>query len=282
MSLKKLFIYFWLCWVFVAVRGLSLVEASRRYSSLQCMGFSLQWLLLLRSTGSNCTVFSHCGASQGSNLCPLHWQVDSYPLYHQGNPWKLLNSSPRWLCHLTSPAAPGSSWAPAPLRFCGRCPHRVPVPSLLDPDIHVFPLSLSRSSAQSQGKCRSGESSCHLGPIVLAFGSSALCFPGPSCSCVRSPRSSAQLSPGSPTAPCPWYSSPEADCLTLLFPHLWSWVSSKEGSVWESAVAPTLDQATACLSLSIYCVTPLCQPGLRTRTPGNQSLKFLALVEPSA
>ena len=86
MSLKKLFIYFWLCWVFVAVRGLSLVEASRRYSSLQCMGFSLQWLLLLRSTGSNCTVFSHCGASQGSNLCPLHWQVDSYPLYHQGSP----------------------------------------------------------------------------------------------------------------------------------------------------------------------------------------------------
>ena len=33
---------------------------------------------------------------------------------------------------------------------------------------------------------------------------------------------------------------------------------------------------------SIYCVTPLCQPGLRTRTPGNQPLKFLALVEPSA
>ena len=23
---------------------------------------------------------------QGSNLCPLHWQVDSYPLDHQGSP----------------------------------------------------------------------------------------------------------------------------------------------------------------------------------------------------
>ena len=24
---------------------------------------------------------------QGSNPCPLHWQVDSYPLSHQRNPW---------------------------------------------------------------------------------------------------------------------------------------------------------------------------------------------------
>ena len=45
-------IYFWLCWVFVAVHGLSLVVASRDYSSLQCVGSSLRWLLLLWSTGS--------------------------------------------------------------------------------------------------------------------------------------------------------------------------------------------------------------------------------------
>ena len=45
-------IYFWLRWVFVAVRGLSLVAASGGYSSLRCAGFSLRWLLLLRSTGS--------------------------------------------------------------------------------------------------------------------------------------------------------------------------------------------------------------------------------------
>ena len=57
-----LFIYFWLCWVFVAARGLSLVTASRGYSSLQCVGFSLQWLLLLRSTGSRHTGFSSCCA----------------------------------------------------------------------------------------------------------------------------------------------------------------------------------------------------------------------------
>ena len=34
------FIYFWLCWVIVAVRGLSLVAASRGYSSLWCGSFS--------------------------------------------------------------------------------------------------------------------------------------------------------------------------------------------------------------------------------------------------
>ena len=47
-----LFIYFWLCWVFVAARGLSLLAASGGYSSLRCAGLSLQWLLLLWSTGS--------------------------------------------------------------------------------------------------------------------------------------------------------------------------------------------------------------------------------------
>ena len=53
--------YFWLRWVFIAARGLSLVAASGRYSSLQCAGFSLWWLLLLQSIGSRCTGFSSCG-----------------------------------------------------------------------------------------------------------------------------------------------------------------------------------------------------------------------------
>ena len=71
------------------------------------MGFSLQWLLLLCSTGSRHTGFSSCSSwalecrlssmahgfsgseacgsfpDQGSNPCPLRWQVDSYPPYHQ-------------------------------------------------------------------------------------------------------------------------------------------------------------------------------------------------------
>ena len=85
----NLFLSFWLLWVFVAACRLSLVAASRGYSSLWCTGFSLRWLLLLWSTGSRRTgsvVVAHglsssvtCGIfpNQGSNTCPLHWQADS-------------------------------------------------------------------------------------------------------------------------------------------------------------------------------------------------------------
>ena len=93
-----LFIYFWLCWVFVSVRGLSLVVASGGHSSSQCAGLSLSRPLSLRSTGSRrsgSVVVAHgpscstaCGIfpDQGSNPCPLHWQADSQPLCHQGSP----------------------------------------------------------------------------------------------------------------------------------------------------------------------------------------------------
>ena len=57
----NLFIYFWLRCVFVAACGLSLVAASGGCSLLQCAGFSLRWLLLLRSTGSRHAGFSSCG-----------------------------------------------------------------------------------------------------------------------------------------------------------------------------------------------------------------------------
>ena len=56
------FIYlFWLRWVFVAARGLSLVAVSGGYSSLWCLGFSLRSLLLLQSRGSRHAGFSSCG-----------------------------------------------------------------------------------------------------------------------------------------------------------------------------------------------------------------------------
>ena len=54
--------FFWLRWVFVAARGLSLVAASRGYSPLRCAGFSLRWLLLSGSTGSRRLGFSSCGS----------------------------------------------------------------------------------------------------------------------------------------------------------------------------------------------------------------------------
>ena len=93
-----LFIYFWLRWVFISVRGLSLVAASGGHSSLRCAGLSLSRPLLLRNTGSRragSIVVAHgpsCSAAcgifpdQGSNPCPLHWQADSQPLRHQGSP----------------------------------------------------------------------------------------------------------------------------------------------------------------------------------------------------
>ena len=56
------FCFFWLCWVFVALHGLSLVEVSRGYSSLRCVGFSLLWLLLWLSTGSKCVGFGSCSS----------------------------------------------------------------------------------------------------------------------------------------------------------------------------------------------------------------------------
>ena len=92
------FIYFWLCWVFVSMRGLSVVAASGGHSSSRCAGLSLSRLLLLRSTGSrragsvvvvhgpSCSAACGIFPDQGSNPCPLHWQADSQPLCHQGSP----------------------------------------------------------------------------------------------------------------------------------------------------------------------------------------------------
>ena len=42
----------WLCWVFVAVCRFLVAVNRRRLFSSWCMGFSLQWLLLLQLAGS--------------------------------------------------------------------------------------------------------------------------------------------------------------------------------------------------------------------------------------
>ena len=96
---KLLFIYlFWLCWVFVSVRGLSPAVASGGHSSSRCAGLSPSRPLPLRSTGSrhagsvivahgpSCSVACGIFPDQGSNPRPLHQQVDSQPLRHQGSP----------------------------------------------------------------------------------------------------------------------------------------------------------------------------------------------------
>ena len=59
LDLKK--IYLWLCWIFIAARGLSLVVANG--------GFSLQWFLLLWAQALGCSDFSSC--SSGVLACGL-------------------------------------------------------------------------------------------------------------------------------------------------------------------------------------------------------------------
>ena len=84
-----IYFYFWLCWVFVSVQGLSPVAASGGHSSSRCVGLSLLRPLPLRSTGSRragSVGVAHgpsrsaaCGIflDRGTNPCPLHWQADS-------------------------------------------------------------------------------------------------------------------------------------------------------------------------------------------------------------
>lgn len=97
--------FFWLHWIFVAARRPSLVAVSGGYSLFWCAGFSMRWPVLLQSTGSKHTGFGSCSVwvqavehrlscsaargifpELGSNPCPLHWQMDSYLLCHQGCP----------------------------------------------------------------------------------------------------------------------------------------------------------------------------------------------------
>ena len=104
---------FMLHWIFVAAHQLPLVMESKGCAccgaqSSHCGGFSCcgaralgMWASVvvvhgLSSWGTQASVvmvhglscFLACGIflDQGLNLCPLHLQVDSYPLYQQGNP----------------------------------------------------------------------------------------------------------------------------------------------------------------------------------------------------
>ena len=99
------FIY-WLCWVFVAACGFSLVVGSWGYSLVAIHGLiavaslvveealgtraSVVVALGLQSTGPVVVVHRFCCSEargifpdRAWNLCPLHWQADSYPLCYQ-------------------------------------------------------------------------------------------------------------------------------------------------------------------------------------------------------
>ena len=82
--LKKinLFIYFRLCWVFIALCRLSLGSASRRYSLSLCASFSLMWLLFCLSTGSR-----HSGFIRSSAWALQLWCTGLAALRHVGSSW---------------------------------------------------------------------------------------------------------------------------------------------------------------------------------------------------
>ena len=90
-------------WVFLAMRGLSLVAVSRGYSSLRCTGFSLQWLLLLQSMGSRHVGFSSCGT--WAQLLRSMWDLPRPGLKPV---------SPAMAGRFLTTAPPGKSPPPAP------------------------------------------------------------------------------------------------------------------------------------------------------------------------
>ena len=92
---------FWLCWVFVAACRLSLAATSGDYSlvvvhrlltAVACLVAEHRLLGVGASAAVahqlSCSMSCGIFLDRGSNLCPLHWQVASYPLYHQGSPKK--------------------------------------------------------------------------------------------------------------------------------------------------------------------------------------------------
>ena len=87
---------------------------------LWCLGFSLWWLLLLRSRdsrvqvqvvvyGFSCSAAYRIFPDQGLNPCSLHWQVDSYPLDPQRSLQHFIFPLARGFGLFTSSPAPASA-----------------------------------------------------------------------------------------------------------------------------------------------------------------------------
>ena len=183
-------IYLWLCWIFAAVRRLSLAVRPGA-TLLRRTGFSSRWLLLwgtgsrragsvVAAHGPSCSVACGVFPGQESNLCPLHWQVDSLPLNLQGSPRKsfsfpvtqpaeclLLAWTQTWpiraFCSPATTIHPGLGMWPTSFqwaRFCARPSDGVtgPVRSRLPPggwpypwhSHPVCPLRLSSASFHPQ------------------------------------------------------------------------------------------------------------------------------------
>ena len=153
------YFYFWLCWVFISVRGLSPAAGGGGHSSSRCAGLSPSRPLLLQSTGSRCAgsaVVAHgpsCSAAcgifpdQGSNPRPLHRQADSQPLCHQGSPNQCLFERP------------GEGSITVILHHRSRSVEKLTLPSSPSPTPSVL---LSSSGWRTVFSTRFCSSSCHF------------------------------------------------------------------------------------------------------------------------
>ena len=93
---KKYIYLFWLCWLFVATYGLSLLATSQGYSSCgasasHCGGFSRCRAWALGHIGSgvvhefSCSTAGGIFLNQGPNQCTLHWQKVNLPFWFMNN-----------------------------------------------------------------------------------------------------------------------------------------------------------------------------------------------------
>ena len=78
----------------VPVQALSLIVLSGSYSPVATHRLSSSGSRVVELRLS-CSLTVEIFLDQGSNPCPLHWQVGSYPLYHQGSPWVSFNEVKR-------------------------------------------------------------------------------------------------------------------------------------------------------------------------------------------
>ena len=76
----------------IVVLRASVVAAPGRWSTGSVVVVPGLWSIDSVVLVHGLTYSTACGIipNQGSNPCPLHWQADSYPLYHQGHPWSCL------------------------------------------------------------------------------------------------------------------------------------------------------------------------------------------------
>ena len=96
----NVFIYFWLCWVFIVVQAFSSCDASHccKAWALGHLGFSSCGCQALEHWFNSCGAWApwYVGSSQTRDqTCLLHWQADSLPLSHQGSPQYICDSMAR-------------------------------------------------------------------------------------------------------------------------------------------------------------------------------------------